>query len=51
MLLKAHDINNFVRCLLPTFVQLKLQLIKTLVVNKADDPISKGIFPQFKHPS
>lgn len=44
-----YDINYLVNCLLHTFAQLKLQVMKTLAVKEADDHISKEIFPGSKH--
>lgn len=40
-----YDINNLVKCLVHTFAQLKLQVMKTLAIKEADDHISKKIFP------
>ena len=40
---------TFVRHLFPTFVPLKLQGMKNLVVKVAGDPISKEIFPGVKY--
>lgn len=47
----CNNINNFVKYLFPTFVQLKLQVMKTPIVKEGDDCISKEGFPWLEHPN